>query len=357
MPLSVQLHGREDFELRTLRALAGAAIMAPFVALARWLHLGPEVALVIGLLGAALASARVGWRAWLGMAALLVPLLDLPNWLYLPRPLSRFLIGALAAGVVGAWTTGWKPRPGKVLAGALGAGALVPLGMYVRLVLDTRLFTDTLGPLSSAPGLAAVALFWSVGRLAAHVEVYTSAVEARGMPLAARLTGESRELVSRTCTLFQECRAETARLPSGAGRRELESVLTSLALGVFQHAEAHERLEAQLRGARQRDVDAQVLALRAKAAATTDAVARRQLELAASSLGEELNQLDLLERKRERLLAQLHAQVAMLERTRVSLVAVRGGDVAAKSDQAAQLARRLAELGQEDTSPAPRITG
>lgn len=41
-------------------------------------------------------------------------------------------------------------------------------------------------------------------------------------------------------------------------------------------------------------------------AASEDAVARRQLELAASSLGEELNPLATLSRKQERLLAQLH---------------------------------------------------
>jgi hypothetical protein len=357
MPLSVHMQGREDFEQRTLSALAGAAVMAPFVALAHWLRLEGDVPLVLGMLGAALASARVGWRAWLGLLVALPVLLDLPNWLLLPLPVSRFLIGALAAAVVGGWTRAWKPRPAKLLAGVLGAGVLVPLGMYVRLVLDTRLFAGQLGPLSSAPGLAVVALFWSVGRLASHLEVHAHPVEARGASLSARLVGEPRELVSRTLTLHRECRAETARLPTGAGRRELESVLSTLALGVFQHAETYEQLEAQLKGARREDVDTQVRVLRSKAAATTDAVARRQLELAASSLGEELNQLETLGRKRERLLAQLHAQVAMLERARVSLVAVRGGDVSTKSDQAAQLARRLAELGQEDADSAPRVTG
>jgi peptidoglycan hydrolase CwlO-like protein len=105
------------------------------------------------------------------------------------------------------------------------------------------------------------------------------------------------------------------------------------------------------------DVDQQVKDLKARAAATGDSVARRQLELAASSLGEELNHLETLGRRKERLLAQLHAQVALLERARVSLVGAQGGELGDKGAQAAQLARRLAALGQEGAPPAPVDAG
>jgi hypothetical protein len=91
--------------------------------------------------------------------------------------------------------------------------------------------------------------------------------------------------------------------------------------------------------------------LRNRASTTQDAVARRQLELAASSLGEELNHLDALSRRRERLLAQLHAQVALLERARVSFVGVQGSEMGAKGAQAAQLARKLKSLGEDSSAP------
>jgi peptidoglycan hydrolase CwlO-like protein len=125
-----------------------------------------------------------------------------------------------------------------------------------------------------------------------------------------------------------------------------------MACEAFNLAESHAGLAAQLMSVAQGDVDAQVKDLRARAEASQDAVARRQLELAASSLGEELNRLDTLSRKRERLLAQLHAQVALLERARVSLVGAAGTEASAKSAQAAQLAKRLASLGEENP-PAP----
>ena len=171
---------------------------------------------------------------------------------------------------------------------------------------------------TEAVGLAAVALFWSVGMLAAHVTVHGNAVEARGSALEKQLSGEAQGLVSRAVTLYAQCQKEAARLTPGPGRTELVGVLEKMAREVFSLAESHAELEAQLRAVHQGEVDAQVKELRAKAAAATDAVARRQLELAASSLGEELNHLDLLGRKRERQLAQLHAQVALLERARVA---------------------------------------
>lgn len=236
-----------------------------------------------------------------------------------------------------------------MLAGAVGAGAMVPLGLYVKQVMDARLFDGRLGAVGAVLGFAAVALFWSVGTLAAHVRVHGDAMEARGAVLETQLSGEAQGLVSRAVTLYRQCQKVVGRLGAGPERTELLGVLEKMTREVFTLAEAHAGLEAQLAAVEQGGVDAQVKELRAKAAAATDSVARRQLELAASSLGEELNHLDVLGRKRERLLAQLHAQVALLERARVSLVGVQGGDVASKGAQAAQLARKLAALGQEDS--------
>lgn len=352
MPLSVQLQEREDFEVRTLRALGGGAAAGLLAAALARMNLQVDMGF-FAVAGAALAGARVDWKVRLGMLVGLPVLLNIPDVLNVPTPLSEACMGALAAGVVGLLGT-WRSRPPRVLAGAVGAGALVPLGLYVKTVMDARLFDGRLGAVGMVLGLAAVGLFWSVGTLASHVSVHGNAVEARGSALEKQLSGEAQGLVTRAVTLYGQCQKEAARLSAGPGKTELLGVLEKMVRELFSLAESHANLEAQLHAVQQGDVDAQVKELRAKAAATTDAVARRQLELAASSLGEELNHLDLLGRKRERLLAQLHAQVALLERARVSLVGVRGGDVASKGAQAAQLARKLEALGQEDSgAPAP----
>ena len=351
MPLFVRLQEREDFEARTLRALLGAAATLPVMFLCRKLHLPVSVPF-FAMLGAGIGAFSGSWKMRLALGlGLLVSLVEGMS-LRLPRDIA--LLGMGLGTALLADLGGLRRRPLRSAAGMLGSGGLVLLGMYVKTVMDARLFHSRPGMVGLGLGVMVVALFWSVGRLAAHVTVHGSRVGSRGEALAARLQGEVQGLVSRAVLLHAECRREVDALPSGPGRTQLQGVLDTLATGVFTLAEEYAELEARLRGARAEEVGTQVKELRAKAAAMTDAVARRQLELAASSLGEELNHLDVLDRKRERLLAQLHAQVALVERARVSLVGVRGGgDLAAKGAQAAQLAQRLSEMGQEDAASVP----
>ncbi len=346
MAFSLQLLHREDFEVRTLRALAGGAAAGVLAALAQRFHipLDPGFAVWAGAMVGAQPVAGYGAALRLALAALPA----LPYFFDATPPVPQSFSAAIAAALV-TWLGQGGDRVGKapqVAAGALAAGALVPLGMYVQQVLDARFFTSG-GLLGALVGFTTVALFWSVGTLASHVAVHVDPVESRGGVLENTLSGEARDLVGRTLTLYRQCRGVAMKMAPGAGRNELVEVLRKMAREAFTLAESHAGLEAQLQSVAQGDVDTQIQDLRTRAAATEDPVARRQLELAASSLGEELNRLDTLSRKRERLLAQLHAQVALLERARVSLVGAAGSEASAKGAQAAHLARRLASMGEE----------
>jgi hypothetical protein len=350
MAPSLQLLHREDFETRTLRALVGGAAVGVLAALAERAHVPVDPGLAV--VAAALAGARPkpGTRAlvWVGL-----PLVAAVPYLFQAgAPVPQALSGALATAMV-AWLGLGSERvgqPAQVAAGAVASGVLVPLGLYVQQVLDARFFSNG-GLLGALVGFTAVALFWSVGTLASHVTVHGDAVESRGGTLEAQVGGEAKALLGRTRELYRQCRTLALKMRPGAGRTELVGVLQKMAGEAFSLAETHAELEAQLSAVAPQDVQKQVEDLRTRAQATGDAVARRQLELAASSLGEELNRLTLLSSKRERLLAQLHAQVALLERARVSLVGVAGSEASAKGAQAAHLAQRLAALGQE--TPAP----
>ncbi|MFP2963549.1 hypothetical protein ACLEPN_38895 [Myxococcus sp. 1LA] len=228
----------------------------------------------------------------------------------------------------------------------------VPLGLYVQQVLEAR-FLEGTGLLSALVGFLVVGLFWSIGTLPANLRVELDAVEARGRQLEDTFKGESQTLAARALALYRQCKAVVTKMQPSTGRTELLGVLEKMTTDSFSLAEAHFGLEAQLGSVVANDVDAQVRELRERAAATQDAVARRQLELAASSLGEELNHLDVLSRRKERLLAQLHAQVALLERARVSFIGVQGSELGAKGAQAADLARKLKQLGEPSSSMVP----
>src|SRR5690606_11539324 len=78
--------------------------------------------------------------------------------------------------------------------------------------------------------------------------------------------------------------------------------------------------------------------------ASTDAVARRQLESAAASLAEEIERLGELKQRRERILARLRAQVAQLDRARVALLSLRSGQAQMKAAELTALTRRFRAL-------------
>ncbi|WP_163993812.1 hypothetical protein [Pyxidicoccus caerfyrddinensis] len=351
MALSVQFLHREEFESRTLRALGGAACMGILGAAAQRLHFPLELG-YFAVVAAAIAGAKATPRNAIGLRIGLAVLPTVPFLLDLPDPLPQSLAGAIAAALV-AWLgngRGESGRPFSVAASAAAAGVLVPLSLYVREVLEAR-FVGHTGLLPVMVGFLAVALFWSIGTLPANVVMELDAVEARGRLLEDSLKGEARVLAVRALALYRQCKDVVKGMPASPGRQELLGVLEKMAGESFSLAEAHAGLEAQLGSVVANDVDAQVRELRNRASTTQDAVARRQLELAASSLGEELNHLDALSRRRERLLAQLHAQVALLERARVSFVGVQGSEMGAKGAQAAQLARKLKSLGEDSSAP------
>lgn len=352
MALSVQFLHREEFESRTLRALGGAACVGILAAVAQRLHF-PLEAGYFAVVAAALAGTQVARRHAMGLRLALVALPAVPFFFDTPEPIPQSLAGAIAAALVAWLGSSGRDEPGRpfpVAASAAAAGVLVPLSLHVQQVLEARLL-GTRGLLPVLAGFLVVALFWAIGTLPANMVVELDAVEARGRLLADSLKGEARDLAARALGLYRQCKASVLGMPASPGRLELQGVVEKMAADSFSLAEAHAGLEAQLGSVVANDVDAQVRELRSRAAATQDSVARRQLELAASSLGEELNHLDALARRRERLLAQLHAQVALLERARVSFIGVQGSELGAKGAQAAQLARRLKSLGEDSAAP------
>jgi hypothetical protein len=351
MAFSLQLLHREDFEGRTLRAIAGGAAVGVIAALAD--QVGINVPPGVAIIAAGLAAARpvTGYSGALRIALALLPIL--PFFFKAGPYATQAMCGAIAAALT-CWLGPGGDRfgkPSEVAAGAVAAGALAPLGMYVFKVFEARFFTPG-ELLSTLVGFTSVALFWSVGTLASHVTLHTDPVVSRGGVLEDTVRGEARGLVARTLALYRQCFAVTMKMAPGAGRTQLVQVLRTLAGAAFDLAESHAALDAQLQSVAQGDVDSQIKDLRTRAAGTEDPVARRQLELAASSLGEELNRLDTLSRKRERLLASLHAQVALMERARVSLVGAAGTEASAKVAQAEHLAKRLAALGEEAPATA-----
>jgi hypothetical protein len=350
----LQLHHREAFERTVTRALAAGA--------------------GAGLLQ--LVTARVGVPlplAWLVPAAVVLACAHGDKW-------DRILIGGLGVLLTAVpyalgMAPGWTVACSAAAAGALlvrsrlsergaegqvaearptlvhfGLGATLGAGLTLAGIEVSRIFAARLADLATPALLGAsvtggiLGLFVGLSAVAAHLALSADPVEARAEELLPRLAGDFRTLSERALSLYRQCGQSLALLPREPAREELARTLAKITRDAVELASEWAGVEAQLEERAQAELQAEREELERSARASTDAIARRQLELAAASLAEEVERLGELKQRRERILARLRAEVALLERARVALLSLRSGQAQLKAAELSALARRFRSL-------------
>ncbi|WP_164015136.1 hypothetical protein [Pyxidicoccus trucidator] len=350
----LQLHHREAFEHTVTRALAAGAG-------AGLIHL---------------ASLRVGLPlplAWLVPAAVVLACAQGDRW-------DRILLGGLGVLLTAlpyalGMAPGWTVACSAAAAGALlvrarlsergekgqvaevrptlvhfGLGAVLSAGLTLAGIEVSRVFSARLADLATPALLGAgvtggiLGLFVGLSAVAAHLGLSADPVEARAEELLPRLAGDFRTLSERALSLYRQCGQSLALLPRESAREELARTLARITRDAVELASEWAGVEAQLEERAQAELQAEREDLERSARASTDAVARRQLELAAASLAEEVEHLGELKGRRERILARLRAEVALLERARVALLSLRSGQAQLKAAELSALARRFRAL-------------
>ncbi|MCE9666720.1 hypothetical protein LY474_02740 [Myxococcus stipitatus] len=350
----LQLHHREAFERTVTRAIAAGA-GAGLVQLVST-RVGLPVPLS-WLVPAAVVLACARGDRWdrLLLGGLGVGLTALPYALGM-APAWTVASGAAVAGALlvrarlserGAEGQVAEARPTLFhfgLGGALGAG-LCLAGLEVARVFAARL-ADMATPALLAAGVTGgiLGLFVGLSAVAAHLALSADPVEARAEELIPRLAGDFRTQCERALSLYRQCGQSLALLPREPAREELARTLARITRDAVELAAEWAGVEAQLEERAQAELQAEREELERSARATTDVVARRQLEAAAASLAEEVERLGELKQRRERILARLRAEVALLERARVALLSLRSGQAQLKAAELSALARRFRAL-------------
>ncbi len=229
--------------------------------------------------------------------------------------------------------------------GAALSAALTLGGLEVSRIFAARL-ADLAAPALLGAGVAGgiLGLFVGLSAVAAHLALSADPVEARVEALLPQLSGDFQALTERALRLYRQCGQSLAMLPREPAREELARTLGRMTRDAAELASEWAGVEAQLEERAQAELQAERDELERSARASTDAIARRQLELAAASLGEEVERLGLLKQRRERILARLRAEVALLERARVALLSLRSGQAQLKAAELSALARRFRAL-------------
>lgn len=356
----IQLHHRETFERNVTRALLaglGAGVLSWVTSRA-----GAPVPLAyLALVGSALAFVRGTRVDRLVLAALGLLLPALP-WLFGLSPawsvaLAGAAVGALMArarvaekGLEGS-VAAERPSTAHGVAAAVATGALALAGTEVSRILSARMTeVDTPLVLNFALSGGVLSLFVGIGSLATHLALTSDPVEARAEELLASLSGELATQLRKALASYRGAGAQLASLPREPAREELAQTLRRLMKDATElmaewagvESSMHETAQVEL----QRDIDE----LRAGARQARDTVARQQLEEAARSLEEEHGRLAEVRLKRERVLAKVRAQGALVERARVALIGMRSTHATVRAAEMSAVARKLnaLALGQAD---------
>lgn len=359
---TLSLQQREIFERNVSRSLAAGALagLAGFVS-ARF-SLGLPLAWLT-LAGVALAHVRGDRWDRILLTGLSFVLPAVP-WLFGLSAAWTVAMAGAAAGLLmvkarlterGEEGNVGLSRPGVAhyAAAALATGGLAVAGTQVAKILFARL-TQLSTPelLSFAASGTIIALFAGLGSLASHVALQADPVEARVEALLPSLSGEFEAQLSRALNVYRQAGVQLAALPRDAAREELARTLSKLTRDAAELAADWSGVEAHVQESAHQSLQKEIAELESSAKASRDAVARQQLELAAKSLAEELERLGELKLKRERVLARLKSQVALLERARVALIGLRSTHATVRAAELSAVSRKLNALALSQAEEA-----
>ncbi|MEO1232220.1 MAG: hypothetical protein AAFZ18_25310 [Myxococcota bacterium] len=260
-------------------------------------------------------------------------------------PFAAALLGAFAAPVVGS-----GERPKRMALSGLFAGAFAFAGLQVgAVVLETGLFLPLVpAPLAAAGAGAVVGLFVGLSSAPRHLLPARDPIEEAFDDALALRDGELHELLTRALGQYVGLRAALpSTRESGPTAARVSTEVRGQLLRVLRIAEDCRRLDDQLAREDRQALDGRIEELRAREASTLDETARRTYAEARGTLEEQGRALERIERGRERVLAKLHANLALLEKLRLALVQLESAHAERRDAESAVVVETLDELGRE----------
>jgi hypothetical protein len=244
-----------------------------------------------------------------------------------------------------------KPRPGRaaVIASAVTGGLLAAAGGGTVAAFQSHNLFEAAVPPFLAAGLewATFGLFIGLGASGAHIVPDPDPVEALFSKIEGELAGDLRSLALRAVTHYRRCAEVLLQSPAGPARLEMSRALTDVTTRILQLARKWQSIDREMGERAAGDVEKRLEELRTLRDNTKDEAARRQLQVAERTLHEEMTQIDRINRGRERVVARLHADMAILECTRFALLGLRSSDAHLRTAELASLSENLTSIAKE----------
>ncbi|HEY3448635.1 MAG TPA: hypothetical protein VGK67_19920 [Myxococcales bacterium] len=361
---AVTFADHEGFQKTVLRASAGGAAaglaMYGLASLPYPLAIPDEFTL-LPFVCAASAAAACG-KTWKGRLAygLLGGFAGLLPWLAGAHP--TFWLAAAGASVgsmfahfrqkeSGKEISVGKSRMGKasyVAAAALSAVAILA-GRAVVEAFTTRGLLEGLlpAPLIAMTITALLAFFMSLGSAGAHVAQDPDPVEKLYAVMQPELTGDLKQLAGRAMTNYRRCAEILANSEPGFARQQLNKSLNEVTLRILELGRRWQNIDRELGERAETEINQRLAELRKLKESLKDESAKRQLGGAEAAVMAELQQLGRIRAGRERVVARLHGEMAVLDRTRLSLLSLKTSDAHLRAAELSALSDSLSSVARE----------
>ncbi len=333
------------------RAVAGAGIGAVLADGLAWLvgtGLWQSPLLGAGVMGGALAAVAFTKKKWwrgligggAGVAGAGLFSLAAPLW----PPFAALLMGAAAAPVL-AEGQSTKRKLMTAATTALASAA----GLYVaRVMVSWEVFEGVVPSLLGHGAAGATAgLFIGLAAAPRHLGRSPDPVEAAYTPALAIKDGEIQDILQRTIGIHRslktdlQSRTEANSIPTVAGRE------AELVLRILHIAGECRQIQNDLEATPASEIEARIGDLKTRAEGASDVAAKRTYLDTVSSLKEQLQAVVRIEGGRDRVVARLHATVALLEKLRFALIHLRSADAQRVGDELTSVTDALDALTDE----------
>src|SRR5687768_17346324 len=258
--------------------------------------------------------------------------------------LAAALLGVAAAPVLADGDSNKRKAVTALLTSALGMA-----GFYVGgVLLSLPMLGSLLSPwVAAGVAGAAAGLFFGLGAAPKHLARPMDPVEQKYLEALNVKDGELHEILHRALTIQHAVKLDLEKRVDDETVKLLGNRITDLMLRILTIAEQCRTIEIDLSAAPAYELEERIAQLQKKAEAATDSAARRTYESAIASLDEQRRALQAIGRGRERVIAKLHANVALLEKVRFSLLHLRSADAERVGGESSPVAEALEELGRE----------
>lgn len=264
---------------------------------------------------------RVKWLlgAGAGVVGALAFTFASPLW----PPFAALLLGLAAAPIL----ADGQPLRRMAVTGGL-AGLAGAAGLFVaRVMLGWEVFEGVVPSLLGHAAAGATAgMFLGLASAPKHLGRPLDPVAARYQPALAIKDGEIHEILGRAFGLHRTLQAELQRDPERPEIEGLQARERELLLQILDIADTCRQIERDLAMTPTAEIEGRIRELSSRAEATADQGARETYRETVASLEEQLESVTRIQNGRERIVARLHATVALLEKLRFALIHQRSAD-------------------------------